>query len=108
MFDLFVSFDFVSVFLSAVLMCTFDDTEGEWTEVPSRKKLKAKKETCEPQENKTSSETADSVQQVFSIIFIVVVVVVVVVVVTCTVRSTVGRTPVFGQRTDPVLRSACS
>jgi len=23
-------------------------------------------------------------------------------------RSTVGRTPVLGQRTDPVLRSACS
>jgi len=23
-------------------------------------------------------------------------------------RSTVGRTPVFGRRTDPVLRSACS
>ena len=23
-------------------------------------------------------------------------------------RSTVGGTPVFGQRTDPVLRSACS
>jgi len=23
-------------------------------------------------------------------------------------RSTVGRTPVFGRRTEPVLRSACS
>jgi len=26
----------------------------------------------------------------------------------CSKSSTVGRTPVFGRRTDPVLRSACS
>jgi len=25
----------------------------------------------------------------------------------CWLRSTVGGTPVFGRRTDPVLRSAC-
>jgi len=66
MFDVFVTFMFVSVALSALMMSAFDGTEGEWTEVPSRKKLKAKKETSEPQENKTSSETADSVQQVVS------------------------------------------
>jgi len=43
----------------------FDGTAGEWTEVPSRKKVKGKREGSElTQEQKTTNEPADQLQQV--------------------------------------------
>ena len=41
-----------------------DDVDGAWTEVPSRKKLRAKKDAPELQENRTRNETVDTIQQV--------------------------------------------
>jgi len=46
-------------------MCGFHVTSGEWTEVPSRKKTKAKREGSElSQEQKTINAPADNLPQV--------------------------------------------
>jgi len=45
-------------------MCKFVCTDGEWMEVPSRRKQKAKKEMADLQENRTRNERSDQLQEV--------------------------------------------
>ena len=48
-----------------IIMCGFDVAAGEWTEVPSRKKPKAKRDGPElNQEPVTTNEQTDQPQQV--------------------------------------------
>jgi len=59
------------VFFSPLTLSKFDDTEGEWTEVPSRKKPKAKREMPELQDNTTRNERIDQLQEVIIITVVV-------------------------------------